>query len=187
MTQANNFIDQFLIAMPLLKDPHFARSVTYICEHNAEGALGITINQPMELRLGQMLEELGLTISDPNLNCIPVYTGGPVHTDRGFILHNTTTEWESTLQIADNMSLTTSLDILEAIAAGCGPSQALVALGYAGWDGDQLEQEILTNSWLNIKADYDIIFNTENEQRWPQAATKLGIDLNHLYLNAGHA
>ncbi len=184
---ASNLTNNFLIAMPQLEDPDFFQSVSYICEHSPAGALGITINRPLDLKLGQMLEEINIEVSDPKLENAYVYMGGPVHPSRGFVLHNTTIEWESTLRITNRISLTTSRDILEAIASGNGPSEVFVALGYAGWGGGQLENEMLSNSWLNTEADYDIIFKTDYEQRWPLAAKKIGINMNTLSLNSGRA
>lgn len=187
MTQATNLTNHLLIAMPQLTDPDFFQSVTYICEHSEAGALGITINRPLNRTLQQMLPEIDIEASDPALSQQYVYMGGPVHPNRGFVLHTPSTVWDSTLQINQQISLTTSPDILEAIGKGCGPSQILVALGYASWSEGQLEQEMMDNSWLNTEADYDIIFKTDYQLRWPMAAKKLGIDLNQLSNVTGHA
>ncbi len=185
--QATNLTDQFLIAMPRLADPDFHKSVTYICEHSPDGALGIMINRTLNLSVKQMLEEIDIEVSNEQLAEQAVCIGGPVHPNRGFILHSPNTEWESTLHINDTISLTTSRDILQAIAAGTGPTKTLIALGYAGWGEGQLEQEILSNSWLNADADYEILFSTPTELRWLKAAEKIGIDLNCLSDDAGHA
>ena len=185
--QANDLTNQFLIAMPQLKDPNFFQSVTYVCEHSTAGALGITINRPLELNLHQMLEEIDVEVRADDLFQQYVYMGGPVHTNRGFVLHTECGQWESSLKISDRICLTTSRDILEAIGRGEGPAQVLVALGYAGWGEGQLEHEILHNSWLTTEADYSIVFDTPYTERWPQAAAKLGVDLNALSMDAGHA
>lgn len=178
---------QFLVAMPSLADPNFHQTVTYLCEHTAEGALGIVINRPLEIRLGEILQHLDVTAEDPDTADIPVYLGGPVQTDRGFVIHQPVKGWESTLRVTEQTGLTTSQDILRDMALGRGPGQALVALGYAGWGAGQLEQEIRDNSWLNVPADDDILFELPVEQRWESAAGKLGIDLQLLSNDAGHA
>lgn len=179
--------NHFLIAMPSLSEGIFAQSVTYLCEHSEEGAMGIVINRPAGIALGEILEQLEI---DGELSHTddPVMVGGPVQTDRGFVLHrNDDHRWGSTLPISDEISLTTSVDILDAMAHNRGPHSALVALGYAGWEAGQLEQEIAANSWLTIPADSDIIFATPIEQRLDAAAAKLGIDLGLLAPGAGHA
>lgn len=183
--------NHFLIAMPSLNEGIFAHSVTYLCEHSEEGAMGIVINRPAGIALGEILEQLkidgesGETLAHTE---DPVMVGGPVQTDRGFVLHrNDDRHWEATLPISDEISLTTSIDILDAMAHDRGPNSALVALGYAGWEAGQLEQEIAANSWLTIPADSDIIFATPIERRLDAAAAKLGIDLALLAPGAGHA
>lgn len=189
MTQLTNLTNHFLIAMPQLTDPNFFQSVTYICEHSAAGALGITINKPLNRSLEQMLIEIEIQVSNPLLSEQLVFMGGPMHPSRGFVLHSPNTQWESTLAINEHICLTTSPDILEAIAHGIGPAQSFVALGYASWDQGQLEDEIINNSWLTIEAesDYDIIFNTDYQMRWPLAAKKLGVDISQLSSLTGHA
>jgi putative transcriptional regulator len=187
MSFSTSLTNHFLIAMPALRDPNFSRTVTYICEHTDQGAMGIVINRPMELRLGEVLTQLDIDSDDPQVLGAAVYLGGPVQTDRGFVLHSATDHFESTLTITPNISVTTSRDVLEAIAAGRGPHQNLVALGYAGWAGGQLEDELSANSWLSGPANNDIIFNLPNEARWLAAAQLLGVDLNLLSGEAGHA
>ncbi len=187
MTSSTNFTDHFLIAMPQLSDPHFYHTVTYICEHGDTGALGITINRPLELSVADMLEQISITVTDESLRHRPVYLGGPVHPNRGFVLHSPTQNWESTLNITDRICLTTSKDILEALARGEGPAKSFIALGYAGWDKGQLEYEIINNAWLNAEAVYEIIFDSPNEQRWPLAAQRLGVNIHTLSGEAGHA
>lgn len=179
--------DHFLVAMPSLTEGIFAHSVTYLCEHNEHGAMGLIINRPMGVALGEILEHLDID-NVRNHGTDPVMAGGPVQTDRGFVLHRTSErQWESTLPITDEISLTTSRDILDALAHNEGPDCALVALGYAGWGAGQLESELAANSWLTIPADSAIIFNTPAEKRLNAAAAKLGIDLALLAPGAGHA
>ena len=179
--------NHFLIAMPTLTEGIFAHSVTFLCEHSEEGAMGIVINQPLELRLREVLQHLD--IEDSQLaHDEPVMAGGPVQTDRGFVLHTPTERgWDSTVQISEQVALTTSRDVLDAIAHQRGPAASLVALGYAGWSAGQLEEELVANAWLTLPADGDILFRTPIDQRLDAAAAKLGIDLALLVSTAGHA
>ncbi len=179
--------NHFLIAMPSLSEGIFARSVTYLCEHNEHGAMGIVINRPIGIALGEILEQLDVDGARHHGED-PVMAGGPVQTDRGFVLHPTSERhWESTLPITDEISLTTSRDILQSLAYNEGPPTALVALGYAGWSAGQLEQELVANAWLTIPADRAIIFDIPAEQRFDAAVAKLGIDFAQLAPGAGHA
>jgi len=177
---------QFLIAMPTLADPNFAHTVTYLCQHSAQGALGIVISRPLEIQLASLLEAMQIPILEERVANAPVYFGGPVQPERGFVLHTPVGEWQGTLAVSDEIGLTTSRDILEAIAAGKGPSKFLVALGYAGWGEGQLEQEMLENAWLNVPADLSILFDLLPAQRWRAAALRLGIDLSLMSSQAGH-
>ena len=179
--------NHFLIAMPTLTQGFFAHSVTFLCEHNEEGAMGIVINKPMGLDLSEVLQHL--EIEDIQLDLDEsVMAGGPVQTDRGFVLHTPTErDWDSTVQISEQIALTTSRDVLEAIAHQQGPAASLVALGYAGWSAGQLEEELVANAWLTLPAHSDILFRTPVEQRLGAAAAKLGIDLALLVPVAGHA
>ncbi|MDD3518584.1 MAG: YqgE/AlgH family protein [Chromatiales bacterium] len=186
MTKATNFTNQFLIAMPALSDPNFFHSVTLICEHNADGAMGIVVNHPMDITLNAVFEHMQIASHEP-VGDAPVYSGGPVQPDRGFILHQPVGDWSSTLRIGDEVAVTTSRDILEALAEGQGPERFLAALGYAGWGPGQLEQEIADNTWLTTPADSDILFALPAAQRWQAAARRLGVDLNLLSGEAGHA
>lgn len=187
MAASENFTNQFLIAMPNLADPNFFQSVTYICDHSEQGALGIVINHVMDLELGELLDHLKMEVSAPESRHLPLYNGGPVQVERGFVLHQPLGDWESTLPVTDDLGLTTSRDILAAIARGEGPERVLVALGYAGWGAGQLEQEMAENAWLSCPADTRIIFELPAEQRWRAAAARLGIDLDLLAGDAGHA
>ncbi|MGB0721543.1 MAG: YqgE/AlgH family protein [Gammaproteobacteria bacterium] len=179
--------NQFLIAMPSLADPNFARTVTYICEHNESGAMGIVVNRPVDLSLGDLLGDLDIAISTPNTANQAVFLGGPVQTERGFVLHSPLGSWQSTLPITDGIGLSISRDVLDAMAQGHGPERSLIALGYAGWGPGQLEAEIRDNAWLNGPADPDVLFNLPAEQRWEAAAAALGVDLSLLSADAGHA
>lgn len=184
MEKLNN---HFLIAMPGLDDPNFVHSVTYICEHNDNGALGIVINHPLEITLGDVFEQMDINADDCARISDTVFVGGPVQPERGFILHHPASRWESSAPVTDDISITTSRDILMALARNEGPEQVLVALGYAGWGPGQLEQEMANNAWLCGPADPDVIFELPVEQRWQAAAKLLGVDLNLLTTEAGHA
>jgi len=187
MTERLSLNNQFLIAMPALADPNFHGTVTYICEHNDQGAMGIVINRPLSLTLGEVLREMRIATQEDSIGRQAVYMGGPVQTDRGFVLHNPVGEWDSMLRINDEMGITTSKDILEDIAIGAGPQHKLVALGYAGWGAGQLEQELADNVWLCGPADKRIIFDTPWQQRWEDAAALMGVDLNQISNQIGHA
>ncbi|NIP71714.1 MAG: YqgE/AlgH family protein [Gammaproteobacteria bacterium] len=187
MAVSTSLTNHFLIAMPQLADPNFFHTVTYICEHNRDGAMGIVINRPLELTLGEVLDHMGIDAEHRDAIGQTVYMGGPVQQERGFVLHRPASHWDATLAIADDIGVTTSRDILSAIARGEGPNNALVALGYAGWGAGQLEGEIAENAWLSGPADEHILFETPDEQRWEAAAALLGVDLNLLSGDAGHA
>lgn len=178
--------NHFLIAMPNMQDSSFAHSVTYICEHSSEGAMGIVINNPMPMTLHEIFAQMDLTVSKDQGHQ-PVIAGGPVQQERGFVIHSSDMEWHSTLKVSPEISLTASRDIIAAMAEGQGPKESLVALGYAGWGEGQLEAEIAANSWLTVPASKHIIFNTPFEQRWTAAAQALGIDVNLISNVAGHA
>ena len=162
--EQTNLTNQFLIAMPNLKDPNFEKTVTYICAHNEDGAMGIVINKPLDIDLGQIFDQMEIPINDPDAPNKTIFHGGPVHTDRGFILHHATKQWDSSIIVSEEICVTTSKDILEAIATGEGPDESLIALGYAGWASGQLEQELMDNAWLSGPADRRINFNTPFEK-----------------------
>lgn len=187
MVETVYLTNHFLIAMPALEDPNFFHTVTYICEHNAEGALGLVINRPLDIRLEEVFNHMDLKDASPRARQIPVHLGGPVQQDRGFVLHEPLGEWEATLKVTDRIGITSSVDILAAIARESGPERSLIALGYAGWGAGQLEQEMMDNAWLSGPADPEILFNTPDEQRWIAAAASLGVDLSRLSGDAGHA
>jgi putative transcriptional regulator len=177
----------FLIAMPNMADPYFARTLTYICEHNEQGALGLVVNKPLDMNLATLFERVDLELRDRRLAELPVYFGGPVQSDRGFVLHQPVGSWSSTLAVRDRVGLTTSRDILEALAARTGPEKLLVTLGYAGWAAGQLEHEIKQNAWLTVEAREQIIFDLPPEERLVAAMSLLGIDFARLSDEAGHA
>ena len=177
----------FLIAMPNMVDPYFAKSLTYICEHNDQGALGVVVNRPIDLCLQALFERINLKLEPHELHDIPVYFGGPVQTDRGFVLHQPVGEWHSTLNVRDSLGLTTSKDILEAVGKGSGPAKMLVTLGYSGWAAGQLEHELGQNAWLTVEAGEQIIFDLPDEEKLPAAMELLGVDFANLSEDTGHA
>lgn len=184
---SSNLTHHFLIAMPSMSDPNFARSLTYIAEHNDQGALGIIVNRPIDMSLAALFERIDLPLEADGLAAQPVYFGGPVQTDRGFVLHRPAGEWHSTLVVNDEIALTSSRDILQSVAERGEPAEILVSLGYAGWTPGQLEQEIGQNSWLTVPADLEIVFDLPPEERLAAAMQKLGIDFANLSESAGHA
>ena len=179
--------NQLLIAMPGMLDPNFSTTVTLICEHNDDGALGIVINRPTTLNVGGLFEQLAVDDGDPGAAANPVLSGGPVGTERGFVLHGPDHSYENTLAVSEDICLTLSRDVIDAMATGEGPNQSLVALGYAGWESGQLEEEMLANSWLSVPATPEIVFNTPFADRWDSAARTLGIDIACMSSDAGHA
>jgi putative transcriptional regulator len=182
-----NLTNHFLIAMPAMTDPFFAKSLTYVCEHNDEGAMGIVVNRPISLNLSELFAQINMPLTQPELEDMPVHFGGPVQTDRGFVLHNAGGQWQSTLQVNDKIELTTSKDILQAVGAGTGPRNLLVTLGYAGWSEGQLEQELAANAWLSVLATEHILFDLPAEEKLAAAMALLGVDYASLSEEAGHA
>ena len=180
--------NQILIAMPQLEDPNFDHSITYILEHNEDGAMGLTLNRPVDISYEDVLEDMDIEATAPIGVRHRIVVGGPVQQEAGFILHPPTdTPYESTVPLLGDLYLTTSRDLLVDIAAGKGPSQSLMALGYAGWSAGQLEAELAQNSWLSVAASTEIIFDVPFELRWQTAARSLGIDINLLSSQAGHS
>lgn len=179
--------DHFLLAMPQLKDPHFGGSLTYLCEQNAQGALGLIVNKPLSLTFAGLMEQMAIETSSDLYADRPIFCGGPVHGDRGFVLHTGAANWKASLPINEQLSLTTSLDILDALAKGEGPEHFLIALGCAGWEAGQLEQELLDNAWLTCLANETLLFTTPVEARLDGAAATLGVNLNLMTGQAGHA
>jgi putative transcriptional regulator len=191
---AINLTNQFLIAMPGMGDGTFAGTVIYLCEHTDKGALGLVINKPIDIKLKNLFEKVELSLDRPELAEAPVYFGGPVQTERGFVLHESLGgdddaggHYNSTLRIPGGLEMTTSKDVLEALSSGAGPKKILVTLGYSGWGAGQLEDEMSRNGWINVGAERGIIFDTPVEQRYDKALSLLGIDANMLSGEAGHA
>ena len=182
-----NLTNNFLIAMPTLEDPYFSKALIYVCEHTRNGALGIIVNRPLELNLASLLEKVNITFERQDLADLPVYFGGPVQMDRGFVLHRAGGTWQSTLAISPEIALTSSRDVLDAVAREGVPSEIIVSLGYAGWDAGQIEEEVAQNSWLTVPARADILFDLPPEGRLPAALQTLGISFAQLSDVAGHA
>ena len=182
-----NLTNHFLIAMPNMADPYFAKTLTYICEHNDQGALGIVVNRPIDMTLQALFARLSPNLKDHALADAPIYFGGPVQTDRGFVLHVPAADWQSTLKVRDAIALTTSKDILEAVGRGEGPAKILVSLGYSGWSAGQIEHELTQNAWLTVEAKDAIIFDLPVQERLPAAMELLGLDYARLSDQAGHA
>jgi putative transcriptional regulator len=185
--QKVNLTQHFLIAMPNMVDPNFAKSLTFICEHNDQGALGVVVNRPTEMNLHALLEQVSISPDSDEFKSVAVHFGGPVQVDRGFVLHTPVGTWQSTLAVGPEIGLTTSKDILQAVARREGPTQILVTLGYAGWAPGQLEHELAQNAWLTVQAKREVIFDLPAEERLPAAMSLLGIDYAKLSDTAGHA
>ncbi|MCW5605948.1 MAG: YqgE/AlgH family protein [Burkholderiales bacterium] len=185
--QSVNLTRHFLIAMPAMADPHFSKTLTLICEHNDQGALGVVVNRPIDMNLHNLLEQISVPPDSDAFKRIPVHFGGPVQVDRGFVLHTPVGQWQSTLAVGSEMGLTTSKDILQAVARGEGPQRMLVTLGYAGWAPGQIEHELAQNAWLTVQANPEVIFEIPAEERLPAAMSLLGIDFAKLSEQAGHA
>ena len=180
--------NHFLVAMPALTDINFSQSVIYICSHNNDSTMGIVINRPIvDINVGGVFTQMKITSENPAINQLPVYLGGPIQPERGFIIHRPNKPWQATLTTSAEMAVTSSQDILQAIATNEGPDDIIVALGYAGWDAGQLEQEISQNCWLTMPAEADIIFNTPFAMRWQAALDLLGVNASHLSGDIGHA
>lgn len=187
MTQFPSLKDHFLIAMPNLMDPNFYQSVTYILEHDDKGAMGIMINQPLEVNLNELFDHLDIKTSDHFLGEKKIMSGGPVQTERGFILHTPSGDWESSMKLNADIAVTTSQDILNAISNDEGPEAVEIILGYAGWGAGQLDQEMLQNSWLSVPASPEILFHTPVEKRWEAAVELIGINVHQLSSEIGHS
>ena len=190
-TTSIDLTNQLLIAMPGMVDGNFAGTVVYLCEHNGKGALGLVINRPTDINLRHLFEKVDLSLERDDLAERPVFMGGPVQTERGFVLHDSLDDdgghYNSSLKIAGGLEMTTSRDVLEAISSGAGPRRVFITLGYAGWSAGQLEEELSRNGWLSVAADPELIFATPVEQRYDKALSLLGIDRGFLMGEAGHA
>ncbi len=183
--------NHLLIAMPAMEDKNFSKTVTYICEHNEDGAMGLILSVPLDISFSEVVaqidkETLKATI-DKQLDDIPVYLGGPVEQEHGFVLHTPQGKWNASMVLSEDLTLTTSSDIISAIALGDGPQEYIVALGYAGWGAGQLEQEMAENIWLSVAADMQKMWHTAADKRWENAAQLLGVDLKIISSDIGHA
>lgn len=179
--------NQLLIAAPAMDDPHFARTVALICQHDDDGAMGVVINRPSEYTLGEIFQQMGIASADSELRGQRVLAGGPVHPERGFVVHDGGRSWDSSLAIAEGLSVTTSRDVLEAMARGEGPEHAVVALGCAGWGAGQLEFELSGSSWITAPSDNEVLFHMPLDARWQAAAGQIGIDLMRMADYSGNA
>jgi putative transcriptional regulator len=181
--------NHFLVSMPQLEDENFARTVTLICQHDENGALGIVINRLSDHKLGEIYQQLDIQVADKGSAAQPVFEGGPVHKEFGLVVHSMAPgqQWESTLAIGELLGLTSSRDILVDMARGAGPEHTLMSLGYAGWGPGQLEQEILQNAWFSTPVEQHILFDTRVDDKWNLAAALIGMDLNKLTGQVGHA
>ena len=184
---ASALSQQLLIALPGLVDPNFSRSVVMVCQHDGDGAMGIVVNRASEFTVGQLFDQLNIEGCDAALRALPVVAGGPVHAERGFVLHDGDREWDSSIRLPGGLSLTTSRDVLQALADGDGPEQALIALGCAGWGAGQLELEMAENSWMTAPADADLLFRMPLEQRWQAAAGLVGVNFERMTHYSGRA
>ena len=187
MNATANLTHHFLIAMPNMVDSNFARTLTYVAEHNEGGALGVIVNRPIDMTLASLLERIEVPLQADDLALQPVYFGGPVQTDRGFVLHRPAGDWHATLRVNDEVGLTSSKDILEAVGSLGQPQEFIVTLGYAGWAAGQLEQELVDNAWLTVPADLSIVFALPPEERLAAAMQALGVDFARLSEDTGHA
>jgi putative transcriptional regulator len=181
------FSGQLLIAMPGMQDERFYKTVIYLCAHTDDGAMGLVLNQVIKgLSFPGLLEQLGIDggVSDRS---VPIHFGGPVESGRGFVLHSNEYQQDATLEVDGDVSLTATVDVLKAIARGCGPKHSLVALGYAGWGPGQLDDEIRANGWLQASADMDLIFDDDQVDKWERSIAKIGIDPGMLSDEVGHA
>jgi putative transcriptional regulator len=182
-----NLTNHFLIAMPAMDDPYFSRTLIYIAEHNDQGALGLIVNRPIDMDLATLFEKIDVPLESPDVGRLPVYFGGPVQTDRGFVLHRPIGNWQSTLAVTPEVGLTSSRDVLQAVGKEGQPGEVMVTLGYSGWGAGQLESELAQNAWLTVPANSHILFELPSEERLPSAMEILGIDFANLSEKAGHA
>lgn len=183
---STSFAHHLLVALPSLADAPFARSVALICQHDENGSMGVLVNQPSAYTIGEVLAQMDIRTDDETLRTRVVLNGGPVHPERGFVIHDDARPWDSSLEVGEGVYLTTSRDILEAMARGEGPANVLVTLGCAGWGEGQLEEELADNSWLTVPADAELLFHTPFDERWQGAAARIGVDLFRLTDYSGH-
>ncbi len=187
MSESAYLTNQLLIAMPAMGDPNFSQTVALICDHSSDGAMALILNKPLQMRMAEIFEQLEIEIAPGPLQQRQVLRGGPMQTDRGFVVHRAGGEWDSTIKVSQTLHVTTSRDILAAIARGEGPDDAVVALGYAGWEGGQLEDEIRANAWLSAPVDPALIFELPFQSRWEAAGRLLGVELTRISPISGNA
>ncbi len=185
--QTASLVDKCLIATPAIKDPIFASSLVYMCEHSEQGSMGLVVNHETTQMLGDIFEQLDINCDNPMISHQPVYIGGPVQLEQGFVLHSGGQQWQNTIEVSSGIHLTSSLDILQDIAAGDGPDDYLVILGFSGWASGQLESELQQNSWLTSSCDADLLFHQKSEDKWQVAFDSLGFDINSLSPVSGNA
>ncbi len=182
-----NLTDHFLIAMPAMEDPYFAKSLVYVAEHNDQGALGVIVNRPIDMDIATLFQKIDVPFESSSLACLPVFFGGPVQTDRGFVLHRPLGGWQSTLVVNQEVGLTTSRDVLVSVGQDGNPRDIVITLGYSGWGAGQLEYELAQNAWLTVPANSRILFELPHEEKLASALELLGVDLANLAGQAGHA
>ncbi len=187
MPISTSFANHFLIAMPAMSDPNFAHTVIYICEHHAEGTVGLIINRPMEFPVSLVFDQMNIESVEEDRKTQPLMFGGPIQMERGFVIHRPMGVWRSSLILGDEVTITTSNDIIRAIAEGTGPNDSLITLGYAGWTGNQLEQEVMDNVWLVCPFKAGLLYDVPFTQRWETAGMMIGVNMNQLTSAAGHA
>ena len=187
MSYQNSLANHLLVAMPQLTDPNFRHSVVYICENQPEGTVGLIINRPMPMPMGLVFEQMDITPIRRDLNALPLLYGGPIQPERGFVIHRPEGEWRSSLLIREDVNVTTSKDIIVAIAEGKGPKNAIVTLGYTGWNEEQLEMELLSNLWLVCPCTPELLYDLPFDKRWEMAGSSIGVDMHRLSSQSGHA
>src|ERR1700722_1792894 len=187
MDSISSLTNHLLIAMPSLRDPTFRRSVAFVCQHSDEGAMGLLVNRLSEYRLGDVLAQMNIQAETSNIGDTPVLIGGPVQPERGLVLHSPTGNWASSFKISERICVTTSRDVLVAMAAGNGPEKAIVTLGYSGWSQGQIETELKENAWLTVDSGERLLFSTASEQRGEEGGGLVGVDIASLTDYAGHA
>lgn len=187
MSISTSFANHLLIAMPAMIDPNFAHTVIYVCEHHAEGTVGLIINRPMEFSLSLVFEQMNIESVQEERKMQPLMFGGPIQMERGFVVHRPMGEWRSSLILGDEVTITTSNDIIRAIADGKGPKDALITLGYAGWTENQLELEVMNNIWLVCPFKAELLYDVPFVQRWEAAGMMIGVKMNQLTSAVGHA
>ena len=187
MSSNTSLANHLLIAMPSLVDPHFSKAVVYVCEHHVQGTFGLIINKPMQFPLGLVFDQLQIEPVHVESNHLPLMFGGPLQRERGFVIHRPMGEWRSSLSLQDDVTITTSNDIIRAIAQDTGPKDVLVTMGYAAWTGEQLDKEIMDNIWLVCPYTPELLYDVPFDERWEYAGLTIGVKMNQLSSSSGHA